>query len=314
MNEFRPESFSEYIGQKNIIENLKVCLESARIRGKCVDHIFLSGGSGVGKTSLAYLISKILKQKIYILNGPSLQKASDIISPLTALKNNEIIFIDEVHSASKEVFEILYPALEDRKLSIIIGKEYNSKIVNIKLPEFTLICATTEINKIIQPFVNRFPINFTFDNYTNEDISQIIKINVQKMNFNIDDEIANFISGFCKLNPRVAINLLKRINDYVVIEKPLSINIEFIKDTFKKMNLFKYGLTSLEIDYLIILWKNGCLGIESIQQIINMSQQLIITLIEPNLLKNNLIIKTARGRKLTSKGVSFLENFLNMNQ
>ncbi|WP_339020134.1 AAA family ATPase [Spiroplasma endosymbiont of Atherix ibis] len=186
-NIFRSSCLEEFIGQKNVISNLNVFVQYANKRNKSLDHILIHGSSGLGKTSLGYLVSKIMQKKIYVLNGPSLQKPSDIISPLTSLKENEILFIDEIHSVSKEVFEVLYPVLEDNKLNIIIGKEYNSKIVNIKIPNFTLIGATTELNKLTNTFVNRFPICFHFQHYSDFEIFQILKINSKKLNINLND-------------------------------------------------------------------------------------------------------------------------------
>lgn len=255
-----------------------------------------------GKTSLAYIIAAELNKKIYVLNGTLLQKPSDIIAPLTTIKTGEILFIDEVHAVSKEVLEVLYPVLEDNKINLIIGKNYNSKIININLSEFTLIVATTEINKLTTPFINRFSINFIFENYTNNEIALIIKNNAEKMNLNLNENICNFIAQHCKNNPRIAINILKRIYDYIIIENPVNINIEYIKNVLRKLNIFKFGLTSQDLVYLKILSKHKYLGIESIKQLMNLQVSYISNNIESNLLNNGLIIKTGKGRKITEFG------------
>ncbi|WP_203352894.1 Holliday junction branch migration DNA helicase RuvB [Spiroplasma sp. BIUS-1] len=307
-NIFRPKCLEEFIGQENVISNLNVFVQSAKKRNKSLDHILIYGSSGLGKTSLGYLVSNIMNKKIYILNGPSLQKPSDIISPLTSLKENEILFIDEVHSVSKEVFEVLYPVLEDNKLNIIVGKEYNSKVVNIKIPNFTLIGATTEINKLSVPFVNRFPISFHFQHYSEKEIAKILKINCEKLNIKLNDEILEYISKYCQNTPRVAINLLKRIYDYLIVLEHDQININSIKQIFNKLEIFELGLNSQEVNYLKLLQEHNHLGIETIQQVLGLQQQIIIKNIEPILIRNFLIEKTIKGRKITVKGKEWLKN------
>ncbi|WP_051132519.1 Holliday junction branch migration DNA helicase RuvB [Spiroplasma diminutum] len=305
---FRPSCLKEFIGQEKVIENLNVFIQSAKKRNKSLDHILIHGPSGLGKTSLAYLVSKIMNKKIYILNGPSLQKPSDIISPLTSIKENEILFIDEIHAVSKEVFEVLYPVLEDNKLNIIVGKEYNSKVVNIKIPNFTLIGATTEVNKLTDPFKNRFPIWFHFQHYREIEIGKILEINCQKLDISLNQEIINYISKFCQNTPRIAINLLKRIYDYLVILENKIIDIKLIKEIFYKLEIYKYGLTSQEINYLKLLYENSYLGLETIQQVLGLQQQIIIKNIEPILIRNFLIEKTIKGRKITKRGIELLES------
>ncbi|AOG60547.1 Holliday junction DNA helicase RuvB [Spiroplasma helicoides] len=305
-NENRPSSFDNYIGQSNIIKNLKIYIKSCIKRKSVLDHLLFYGPSGLGKTSLAYLISLEMNKKIYVLNGTSLQKPSDIISPLTTLKEGEILFIDEIHAISREVFEVLYPVLEDNNLSIIIGKDYNSKVVNINLPKFTLIGATTELNKLTNPFINRFPINFYFQGYSNEEIAKIIEINAPRLNLELNKNVLSFIAIHCKNNPRIAINVLKRLNDYIVIENPKIIDIEYICKVLKSLNIYKYGITAQDIFYLKILKENKIIGLESIKQIMNTQTSTIINNIEPNLLFNNLIVKTNKGRSITKKGEDFL--------
>ncbi|AKU79751.1 Holliday junction branch migration DNA helicase RuvB [Spiroplasma turonicum] len=305
-NNLRPNCFDEYIGQKNIIENLKIFIESAIKRKDSLDHILLNGNSGLGKTSLAILIAKTMSKKIYTLNGTSLQKPSDIISPLTSLKEGEFLFIDEVHACSKEVFEVLYPVLEDGRINVIIGKEYNSKIINIKLANFTLIAATTEINKLSIPFINRFPINFNFKDYNDEEIAKIIEINIKKININLNYKTINIISKYCKSNPRVAINLLKRLQDYIICDNVNIVDENTILKILNKLEIYKYGISSLEINYLKLLQNYKILGLEHIAQLLSLSQSIIVSNIEPILYKNSLIIKTPKGRKITSKGEIYL--------
>jgi Holliday junction DNA helicase RuvB len=304
----RPAKFGEYIGQQNVINNLKVYIASAAKQNKVLDHIIVYGPSGTGKTSLANLIAKEMNKKIIILNGPSLQKPSDIISPLTTLKQNEFIFIDEVHAVSKEVLEVIYPVLENNELSVILGKDYNSKIVNIKLQPFTMICATTEINKLPFPFINRFSINFQLQPYTLQEIETIISNYAAKINFTMSKEVAKFISLFTKHNPRIALNILKRIHDYVVIENPEKIDEPYVQSILSKMQIYQYGISQGDVRYLKALDESGVLGLDSMAQILDLSQTIIMSTIEPSLIKNGLIKKTFRGRIITDKGKKFLEH------
>jgi Holliday junction DNA helicase RuvB len=304
----RPKKFEDYIGQDNIIANLRIYIASSKKQAKVLDHIIIHGPSGMGKTSLANLISLEMKKRIIILNGPTLQKPSDIISPLTTLKQDEFLFIDEVHAVSKEVLEVIYPVLENNELSVILGKDYNSKIVNIKLQPFTLICATTEINKLPLPFVNRFSINFQLQPYSRNDITKIIINYAKNINFELKYEIANFIARFTKNNPRIAINIIKRIYDYYIIENPAEVSITYIKSILQKLQIWKFGLSNIDVRYLKILAQHGTLGIDSISQILDLPVTIIINTIEPALVKNVLIVKSSKGRTITDEGRKFLNS------
>ncbi|WP_338971132.1 Holliday junction branch migration DNA helicase RuvB [Spiroplasma endosymbiont of Panorpa germanica] len=303
---FRPRNWKEYFGQENIINNLKVYVSSAKIQGKSLDNILIHGPSGMGKTSLAYLISKVMGQKIHILNGPSLQKPSDLISTLTSIKEKEILFIDEIHAVTKEVLEILYPVLEENKLSVIIGKDYNSKVINLKIPDITIIVATTELNKLPFPFSNRFAINLHLKNYNVIEISQIILNASEKIGLKLTDKLAVFLANHCKQVPRVAINILKRIYDYIIYEENEVITEERLKNILAKMNIYDYGLTDIDINYLLILKEYQPIGIETISHIASTPISVILSVIEPPLLIQNLIKRTSKGRMLTDSGLTVL--------
>ncbi|AXK51197.1 Holliday junction branch migration DNA helicase RuvB [Spiroplasma alleghenense] len=303
---FRPKTWKEYFGQENIINNLKVYVSSAKIQGKSLDNILIHGPSGMGKTSLAYLISKVMNQKIHILNGPSLQKPSDLISTLTSIKEKEILFIDEIHAVTKEVLEILYPVLEEGKLSVIIGKDYNSKVINIKIPDITIIVATTELNKLPVPFSNRFAINLHLKNYNIKEISQIVFRASEKIGLKLTEELACFLANHCKQVPRVAINILKRIYDYIVYEENDILTISRLKTILEKMNIYDYGLTDVDINYLLIVKEYQPIGIETISHIASIPISVILSVIEPPLLIQNLIKRTSKGRMLTDDGISIL--------
>ncbi|WP_026389825.1 Holliday junction branch migration DNA helicase RuvB [[Acholeplasma] multilocale] len=307
-NQFRPVKWSEYLGQTKIIENLKIYVQAAIKQEKVLDHMIIHGPSGMGKTSLAYLIAKILKTKIHILNGPSIQKPSDLISVLSSIKEHHIVFIDEVHAVNKDIMELLYPVLEDNKLNIIIGKEYNSKVINIKLPAFTLITATTEINKIPYPLLNRFSINLELVSYTSQEIGVIAQNTAFKLDLPIDESICWQIAEYSRQTPRICINLIKRINDYYITGNYQIEDLESLNKILLQMGIYKFGITEQELRYLKILDENRVMGIEAASQILNVPIPTLITNIEPILLRCGLIVRGIRGRQITNKGIEYLKS------
>ena len=242
----------------------------------------------MGKTSLAYLLSHILGTKLHYLNGPNLQKPSDLVSVLSFIKEKEILFIDEIHAVSKEILEILYPVLEDNGLNVIIGKDYNSKIVNLKLPNFTMIGATTEINKIPLPFLNRFPIRLELEPYSLIELQKIILNNANHLNLHLTEKAAVLIASYARETPRIGINLLKRIDDFRIVKNYPTITPSLLLKIFQQMQLHPLGLNNLA-------------------QFLNLSPEHILNFTEPLLLKHELILRTAKGRKLTKKGFEYLE-------
>lgn len=211
---------------------------------------------------------------------------------------------------SKEVEEILYPVIDRNKLHLIIGEDYTSKVINVDLPKFTLICAATNISLLNQPFLNRFSINFHLTNYCIDEIMMIIFNCAQAINLSISQQIAQYLANFTRLNPRVAINLVKRIKDYSLVMQVNDLSIEFVNDILAKMNIYQDGLTIHEIKYLQAIYthfNNNPTGIESICHIINEPANIVLNIIEPFLLLANYLQKTARGRVLTVKAFSLLE-------
>ncbi|PPE05172.1 Holliday junction branch migration DNA helicase RuvB [Williamsoniiplasma lucivorax] len=308
MNNFRPETWDEYFGQKKIIQNLKVFVNSAVKRDRTLDHIVISGPSGMGKTSLAFLLSKILKVKLHYLNGPSLQKQSDLVSVLSFIKENDLVFIDEIHALSKELLEVLYPVLEDGKMNIIIGKEYNSKIINLKIPNFTLIVATTEISKLADPFLNRFPIRFELDNYSSEEIKDLLLINAQKLNLELNVGCAHILANHSRNTPRIAINLLKRIHDFVINDNVQLLDAKYLKEILHKMEIYPRGLILNDIKYLHYLYAHKVLGLNNLSQYLNLNQDHVLHFIEPLLIRNSFIIRTPKGRVITEQGIEYIKN------
>src|SRR3989339_870074 len=210
----RPKTFEEYIGQNNIKENLKVVIGAAKKRKEPIEHLLLHGPSGLGKTTLAYLIAKELGSSIKITSGTALEKAGDVGSILTGLNDGDILFIDEVHRLNKAVEEVIYPAMENFKLDIVIGKGNSAKTLQIDLPRFTLIAATTKISMLSAPFRSRFGVNFRLDFYTHKDIEEIITRSARLLKVNINPEAVKEIAIASRFTPRVANRLLKRVRDF----------------------------------------------------------------------------------------------------
>ncbi|MCL8211195.1 Holliday junction ATP-dependent DNA helicase RuvB [Mesoplasma sp. JKS002658] len=300
--------WAEYQGQNRIITNLKMYVQSAMILEKPLDHTLIYGQSGMGKTTLAKLIAKVMKVKIHILNGTSLQKPSDIISVLTTLKPNEIIFIDEVHAISTQVSEILYPVIDEGKISLIIGQEYNSKNIQITLPPFTLITATTELDQLASPFLNRFPIYLCLDDYGCEEIGTIIAGYAQTINLPLNLMMATYLGGYARKTPRIALNLTKRINDFYLTGKIKNLNNqENLKQILHQMGLYEQGLTSDDLKYLQVLTSSSPLGLENIMQRLNIPWKIIKSMIEPYLIGEGYVIRTNKGRMITAKGEAFIK-------
>ncbi len=299
-------SLNDYIGQINIKNNLKVFINSAKIQRKKLDHIFLYGQSGMGKTTLAKLIAKELNTKIYLYYGNNFKKPSDLFSIFSKIKDKEILFIDEIHCLNSELEEYFFTILESQSLSITIGKEYNSKVVNIKLNNFTIIVATTEFHKINEQFFNRFPIFFALENYNKNDISKIISNCLKKLSISIDDDALNVFVEYTKENPRIANNLVKRIYDYYLVNNLNKITKNQLENIFIKLNISIDGINVVDKVYMNTLI-NGSQGIKTIQQLTNFPLNMILQKIEPHLLKNGYVLKTNKGRKLTEKGKLFLK-------
>ncbi len=298
-------NFKNFIGQEKSKQNLLVYINASKIRKTKLDHIFIYAKSGMGKSTLANLIASEMKQKIHIYYANNFRKPSDLLSCFSKIKDFEILFIDEIHRLNKELEEYMFPILENNNIAITLGKNYNAKIVNIKLNNFTVICATTELHKINEQFINRFPIFIPFENYSIKEIQQIAENLFIKNNIKITTEALELFVKNTKYNPRIVNNFINRINDYILVDNIKQINYKILEIIFKKLNIFENGLCEIDIQYLKIL-KNGPFSIKTIKQLSNLPLDMILNKIEPNLLQNNYIIKTNRGRILTKKGNEIL--------
>lgn len=309
LNSLRPSNFHEFVGQEKNISNLKIYIEASKIRETSLDHILLYGPAGTGKTSLAYIIAKELNQNIIVINASSIDKPKDIIIALSKLNEGDILFIDEIHALKRNCEEILYSAMEDYYINLNVSAN-NKSIYKFNLPPFTLIGATTNIEYISKPLYDRFSINIAFDEYNNSDLKNLIKNISDKLNINIDDNSLNYLSQIVKKTPRIVVDILKRISDYMLIKNIEILDINYLKYILKNIGIYNNGLNKKDIIYLNILYKNKDkpLGINTISSLISESIKNIEITIEPFLIKEGYIKKTNKGRLITEKGSKYLKN------
>ena len=245
-NSLRPKVLDEYIGQDKVKENMKVYIEAAQKRGEPLDHVLLYGPPGLGKTTLANIISNEMKSNIKITSGPAIEKPGDLAALLTNLSEFDVLFIDEIHRLNKSVEEILYPALEDYTLDIIIGKGPSARSIRLDLPKFTLIGATTKAGSLTTPLRDRFGIVHRLELYNTKDLTTIVKRSAKILNVNIDDESAMEIARRSRGTPRIANRLLKRVRDYAAVLGDGNITLKITKTALNKLEIDEYGLDDID--------------------------------------------------------------------
>lgn len=308
-NSLRPLNFEEFIGQSKLIETLKVVIESAKQRKKCVDHILLYGPPGLGKTSLANIIANEMQSRIRIAQGPLLEKKSDILSLFGSLLDGDVIFIDEIHGMNKNTEELIYSAIEEGYMDVVIGTEGDSKIIRMKLPKFTLIGATTKIGRVSLPLKDRFGIVSKLNSYSEQEISRILLQAAKTLKVKIEKEALQVISSYSRNTPRVAINLLKRIIDFQVVKNIDRITPQLAEESFLKIGLYKFGLNESHINYLKSLVQDFAsenASIDSISGLLSEEKETIEMEIEPILINFGFIEKSSRGRRITILGKNYL--------
>lgn len=310
-NPLRPNSFDEFIGQEKIINNLKVYIKAANIKDTSLDHTLLIGHAGVGKTSLAYIIAKELKQSIVVINANAIEKPKDIIIALSKLNEGDILFIDEIHALNKNCEEVLYSAMEDFYINLNVKNNLKREIMKYELPPFTLIGATTNVEEISKPLLDRFSITLNLLSYTYSDISKILLNISKRLEYNYEKEALNKISSVSRLIPRIAINYLKRINDYALADNIKFISKDYVIKVLNNLGINKYGLNNLDIRYLKMLHKaynDKPVGINTITSYLNENQKTIEETVEKYLIEIAFIKKTSKGRIITKKGITYLNN------
>lgn len=306
---FRPNNFDEFFGQTQIVKEIKVYIFSAKQRKGVLDHLLFYGPGGTGKTTLALLISKELGKQIRVLNAPIIQTIQDLVDILATIEEGEILFIDEIHRLDKKVEEVLYSALEDFKLNIPYKSKENCKIISVNLPKFTMIGATTIDGMITPSLRERFGIKFYFDSYTKEEIAKLVIHNINKLDLAfVKDEIAFDFALRTKLNPRIANNLIKRLDDYCLYKGVKAIDKNLLEEFFLFINIDIYGLNELDKKIIKVMYENFLnqpISIESLSSILNENPITIKEVYEPYLVAIGFINRTRRGRILTKLGQSF---------
>ena len=308
-NTLRPQRLKDFIGQKKIIQTLALFLEGVKKRGKPQEHLLLYGPAGIGKTTLAYVIAKELGGELKITSGPVLQKAADLAAILTNLKNNDVLFIDEIHRLPKTVEEILYPVLEDFSLDIVVGKGASARIVRLPVPKITIIGATTKIALLSAPLRDRFGLILRLDYYQSSEMEEIILRSSKILNIPLTKKAIKLISDRSRRIPRLANRILKRVKDIFEVNHYKIIDEKILEKLFDMLEIDSLGLTNIDLKYLNVLaekFNNQPVGVETIASSLSEDKRTIEEYVEPYLLQMGLIKKTSRGRVLTDKALRHL--------
>ena len=308
-NNIRPESLDEYVGQTEVKENIRVFIEAAKLRNEPLDHVLLYGPPGLGKTTLANIIANELGTNIKSASGPAIEKSGDLAAILSTLEPGDVLFIDEIHRMPRFIEEILYPAMEDFTLDIVIGTDSNTRSIKIDLPPFTLVGATTRAGDLTSPLRDRFGITCKLKYYDEDELRQIIERTSRVLKMPISHAAAVSLAKRSRGTPRIANRLFKRVRDFALVDGLDEITEDITDKALSRLKVDKVGLDEVDLEFLkaiIEKFNGGPVGVETIASSIGEEISTIEDVIEPYLLQNGFIKRTARGRVVTKKAYEHL--------
>jgi len=305
----RPQTLDEFTGQEGLKSNLSVFIQAAKARKEALDHVLLHGPPGLGKTTLAQIVARELGVGFKMTSGPVIARAGDLAAILTNVQDFDVLFIDEIHRLNPAVEEILYPAMEDGKLDIVIGEGPAARSVQIELPPFTLIGATTRSGMVSNPLRDRFGIPLRLDFYTPDELKIIISRTADLLGVNLDDSGAVEIASRCRGTPRIAGRLIRRVRDFAQVSESKTITSEVANNALNKLDIDGFGLDNMDRRYLRCIidnYKGGPVGLDTLAAALSEQRDVLEDVIEPYLLQQGLIQRTPRGRTVTDKAYKHL--------
>lgn len=306
----RPQTLKEYVGQSDLKENLDVFIRAAKMRDEPLDHVLLYGPPGLGKTTMANILANEMGSNIHITSGPSIERSGDLAAILSSLQAGDVLFIDEIHRLPKVVEEVLYPAMEDFCIDVVVGKEEGARSIRLELPPFTLVGATTRAGSISSPLRDRFGITSKLNYYTEEELSDIIRRTARVFDTVIEPKAVKEIASRSRGTPRIANRLFRRVRDFAMVHNDGVIDLEITKSSLERLKVDSLGLDDVDIRYLkgiIERFHGGPVGVESIASAIGEEAVTLEDVNEPYLLQIGFINRTARGRVVTEKAYEHLK-------